>query len=266
MLQATYPGQSRASYKAMVEAQNLGPRESRIMRNWAKALVFALLLLAVPVAYADGTASPVTMKFVNVNGVNDGSYYVSPYTGTMNGNPVTLFCDDFNNDVTWNQTWQANVTSLGSNDLSNTRYGNSQNVAQLLGTDPYFNTFTSTQLYEQAAWLTTQFGQYLSNPNGANQVIALQYAIWDLFDPNAPTNAAALVWISKAQQNDGWINPNDFLIVTNTGPLTLTGQVQEFIVRTPEPGSAVLLGAGLLALAFYSRRKLHASGRSQAAA
>jgi PEP-CTERM motif len=225
------------------------------MKRVAGALLLGILLFAVPAALADET--PVTMTFVGVNGINDGAYYVSPYFGLMSSNGqnslVTLFCDDFNNDVTWNQTWQAYVTPLSSSNLSNTRYGNSADVALLLGTDPYYAIYSAAQLYAQAAWLTTQFDQYL--PNNPGQVIALQYAIWDLFDPNAPTNAGAQAWILQAELNYGSMNLNDFEIVTNVGPLCLTGQVQEFIVPTPEPGTFVLLGSGLLGLLFLARRK-----------
>ena len=86
-------------------------------------LLLAALLL-IPMAHADG---PVTMVFKSVNGVNDGQYYVSPYSGTMNGQTVTLFCDDVLNDVNFDQTWQANVTNLGTAiqniNFSPTRYG-----------------------------------------------------------------------------------------------------------------------------------------------
>jgi|SRR5271156_2539945 len=225
------------------------------MKRFSGALLLAVLLFAVPAALADET--PVTMTFAGVNGINDGAYFVSPYSGLMSSNGqntlVTLFCDDFNNDVTWNQTWQAYVTPLSSSDLSNTRYGNSLDVALLLGTDPFYSTYTAAQLYAQAAWLTEQFNQYLTSNPG--QVIALQYAIWDLFDPNAPTNAAAQAWILSAEQNYGSVNLNNFEVVTNVGPLSLTGQVQEFIIPTPEPGTFLLLGAGLLVLLFSGRRK-----------
>jgi hypothetical protein len=59
-------------------------------------------LILIPVAHADG--GPATMVFKSVNGVNDGQYYVSPYSGTMNGQTVTLFCDDVLNDVNFGQT------------------------------------------------------------------------------------------------------------------------------------------------------------------
>src|SRR4030081_1400831 len=88
--------------------------------------VLAALLLSTPFAQADSTT---TMQFTGVNGANNGVYYVSPYTGTMNygtssAQAVVLFCVDINNEVSFNQVWTANVTSLASGNFSNTRYGN----------------------------------------------------------------------------------------------------------------------------------------------
>jgi len=48
------------------------------------ARLLGLLLAAsilIPMAHADG--GPATMVFKSVNGVNDGQYYVSPYSGSM---------------------------------------------------------------------------------------------------------------------------------------------------------------------------------------
>jgi PEP-CTERM motif-containing protein len=235
------------------------------MKRFAGVLLLFVWMIAAPAALADGTS--VTMTFVGVNGINDGHYYVSPYQGMLTSNgqssPVTLFCDDFNNEVTWNQTWQANITPLSSSDLSNTRYGNAANVMLLKLSDPYYNTYSAAQLYAQAAWLTMQFNQYLSTD--PSQVIALQYAIWDLFAPNAPTNAAAQAWILSAEQNYGPVNLNNFELVTNVGPLSLTGQVQEFIIPTPEPGTNALLGAGLLGFVLLARRKAKTESHQQIA-
>ena len=97
-------------------------------------------------------------------------------------------------------------------------------------------------------------------------MIALQYAIWDLFDPNAPTDAGAQAWILSAEQNYGSVDLGNFELVTNVGPLALTGQVQEFIIPTPEPETYALLGAGLLGLVFLSRRKAKAVNLQQIAA
>ncbi len=197
-------------------------------------LVVALLL--VPFAYADGT---VNMVFTGVNGANDGHYYVSPYSGTMNGTPVVLFCDDILNDVSIGQTWTANVTNLAtaisSNNFSNTRYGG------VASSNVYSNPSVA---YEEVAWLTTQFASHTGD------YVSLQYAMWDIMNPGSePTNYGDVQdWLNQAGKNYGSINPNNFSIVTNDGKLNLTGQVQEFIVQTPEPSALALLGFGLLAL------------------
>src|SRR5271154_4319865 len=113
-----------------------------------------LLLVVTPLAHADGTT---TMQFTGVNGANNGVYYVSPDLGTMNygtssAQTVALFCVDINNDVSIGQVWTANVTNMASGNLSNTRYGSSTD-----GNPNYVNAATSLKLYEEGAWLVTQF-------------------------------------------------------------------------------------------------------------
>src|SRR5271166_3298818 len=95
--------------------------------NFFKVLgLIGVALFLACTAHADGTT---TMQFTGVNGANNGVYYVSPYTGTMNygtaaAQTVGLFCDDINNEVSIGEVWNANVTSLSSSNFSNTRYGN----------------------------------------------------------------------------------------------------------------------------------------------
>jgi hypothetical protein len=193
-------------------------------------------MILVPFAYADG---PVQMVFQGVNGANDGQYYVSPYYGTMGGQTVTLFCDDILNEISSGQSWSANVTNLGTavntNNFSQTRYGSV--AGSLVLSNPAL-------AYEEAAWLTTQFA---SNPG---DLVNLQYALWDIMNPGARGNGNSDVanWLLLASEDYGTINLSNFEIVTNVGPLTLTGQEQEFIVQTPEPGTLVLLICGMLAL------------------
>jgi PEP-CTERM motif len=212
--------------------------------------ILAALLLLTPLAQADGTT---TIQFTGVNGANNGVYYVSPYTGTLNygtssAQTVVLFCVDINNDVSMNQVWNANVTSLASGNFSNTRYGNGSVNPNLGGMNPQ-------TLYEEAAWLTTQFSSH------SGDYVSLQYALWDLMTPGAePTNYAnadgttVAQWLALAAANYGQINPASFVIATNTGALAYTGQVQEFIVQTPEPTTGVLLLFGLASMFLLFRR------------
>jgi hypothetical protein len=187
-------------------------------------------------------ADTAQMVFTGPNsaGINDGTYYVSPYSGTMNGVTVTLFCDDVLHEVYSGEKWTANVTNLGTaistlNGFANTRFGSGISAAN------------ATILYEEVAWLVTQF-----TPTDQNQWVNIQHALWDLTDPGAYGGSATLSWLDSAEMasNYGSINPNNFLIVSDVN-LTGSGSVQEFIVETtstPEPSSLVLLVSGMLAM------------------
>jgi hypothetical protein len=213
--------------------------------------VLAALLIMTPLAHADSTT---TLEFTGVNGANNGVYYVSPYTATLNygtssAQAVVLFCDDINNEVSMNQVWTANVTGLASGNFSNTRYGNGSVNPNLRGMSPQV-------LYEEAAWLVTQFSSH------SGDYVSLQYALWDLMSPGAePTTFAnaddgitVANWLALAAANYGQINPANFVIATNTGTLAYTGQVQEFIVQTPEPATGVLLLFGVVSMFLLFRR------------
>jgi hypothetical protein len=172
--------------------------------------------------------------------------------GTSNAQAVVLFCVDINNEVSFNQVWTANVTSLASGNFSNTRYGN-----PLVNTG--LGTSSATKLYEEAAWLVTQFS---SHPG---DYVSLQYALWNLMSPNNP-NAGALSfknsdgitvgqWLALAAAGYTTINPANFKILTNIGTVTYSGQVQEFMVMTPEPATflLVLVGVGSIFLFLFRR-------------
>jgi len=127
-----------------------------------------------------------------------------------------------------------------------------------LGSNPYGSS--AAMLYQEAAWLVTQFGSH------AGDYVSLQYALWNLM---SPTNASAGSlgfkgsdgitvgqWLAMAAAGYKSIDLANFQIVTNVGPLGYTGQVQEFIVRTPEPAIILLLLIGIGAMfLFVSRRQ-----------
>ena len=219
---------------------------------WMGALAFTALATQLP-------AGTVTVDFGGANGQTDSSgYLISPYTATVNNVSETIYCDDFANTVSGGQTYAANETNLSGN-LSLTRYGS---LSQTLQTQTGTQTYDGLQLYQMAAWLTTQF----KPQNAANG--AIQDTLWDLFNPNAnntnsnPPVPNSMTWLIAAEKNYSSINPSSFSILTNVNA-TYSGanQVQEFIVSTPvsqapEPASLALLGVGMIGLSIFGRRKL----------
>ncbi len=206
------------------------------------------------------SADTLSVQFTGANGQTDASgYYISPYTATVNGVSTTIYCDDFANQVSNGQQWTANLTNLGSTNLANTRYSG---ISNTLSTSPTATaTYSGAQLYEMAAWLTTQFSAPGTSGYSANGDI--QDTLWDLFNPNShntgvkPPTPSSNQWLYAAEKNYISINPAKFNILTNTqAAYSGEGQVQEFIVPTPEPSSVLLLGFGLIAIAVAGKKTL----------
>jgi hypothetical protein len=209
--------------------------------NIRNLTVLSLLVLAGLPALAD----PVDVTFTGTNGAAEFGYYVGPYYGTIDGDPVTLYCVDFINEVYQGETWEANLTPLDGGDLSNTRFGGAVGLPNAL------------TLYEEAAWLTTQ---YASNPNDYGDI---QATIWQLFDPDAPSPSSDY-WAQLAAQNYQSVDLAAFDVVTNVAPVEATGQVQEFLIDpapVPEPSSLLLLASLVALSAWLMRRRLSVTAR-----
>jgi hypothetical protein len=185
------------------------------------ALYFSVLALLI--GGVSALADPVPVTFTGVNGAAAFGYYVGPYQGTINGDPVTLYCVD------------------GSTDLSNTRYGGAVDLPNAL------------TLYQEAAWLTTQYAANM------NDVADIQATIWQLFDPSAPTPSSDY-WLDLAEADYKSVDFSDFELVTNVD-VAATGQVQEFLVDpapVPKPTSIVLFGTALILAGAFLRRRIRA--------
>ena len=151
---------------------------------------------------------------------------------------MSLYCDDFANEVNFGQTWQANLSKITTgSDLSQTRYGGVANAAVK---------------YQEIAWLDTQFSTQATSQWGD-----IHATIWQVFDPTEAPTPSSSYWLQQAQQLYSTISYDSFRVVTNEGPVTRTGQVQEFItilpsnsslnaVAAPEPATAVMMGSSFL--------------------
>lgn len=198
-----------------------------------RRLTLVLALLTTATVYA----APVNMTFVNFQSGGWQAGY--PYYATINGAPVDVMCDDWEHGGAPGDFWQANVTNLGTGDLSLLRFNQMNNALTL---------------YDEAGWLLLQ-----TEVVPQTQWTDINYAVWNIFDSTAPLPGNAQYWLTSAQQEaqNGFPGVNFYRV----GILTPVNQYdpnlnhpQEFLQIIPEPGTLLLVGSGLVGL--IARKRL----------
>ncbi len=209
-----------------------------------------LLVLAVLVVAASARADVVNVGLVRYN---RGSWqYGYPYFAVVSGvGFIPVLCDDYAHGGNPTNLWRANTTNLGSRDPLTLLRFNEEPDALLR--------------YEEAGWLLLQT---LTAPRPSWN--DLNYAIWRIFDPNAPLTLLGAWWLLQAQTaaSNGF-RGTDFSKVEILTPLnqhdpdpTHPQELMYIIQRgdspaplasTPEPASILLFGT---ADAIALRRKL----------
>lgn len=190
----------------------------------------ARLLLIVGILAFAGTAKADTVVFNGNYAFASNGYGIPAYGGTLNGQAASFYCVDFTHDITGGMSWNVALTSLTGSNFSTT----------LLG---------SQTPYLEMAWLVTQM---LGTSNTTLQAQD-QFAIWSLTGGPNPfgTNSALIAQALAAVQ--GGFTGEGFVILTPSGSYG-----QEFLVKTPEPSTLVLLGFAMVGIVILSKRKLAA--------
>jgi hypothetical protein len=148
----------------------------------------------------------------------DGPYAISPYTGTVGGSTVVLYCDDFNDNVYYGQQ-NITVYSTALPTTTNTTFQDDTRYGVANPTTAGAGYPAGTQLYEEMAWLATQ----MQNTSGANATYndkAIQEAIWTLTDDK--------------NVNDGQSPQNQ--TTTGTGTRSDSGVQQSYLAWIADAG------------------------------
>lgn len=207
------------------------------MSNTTKLRLVVAALFAVAATMA-ASADTVSVRFADLGGQVQNQMYTYPYYLTINNGPqIPMICDDYLHQSNVGDTWQAKITNLGSGNLSNTR----------------FDDLTD---YERAAYLLMQI-----NNSNQNEWGNINFAIWKIFDPkldmgHTPTGTLGPdYWYKLAKTtNLSNIDFSEVYILTPTAKHSSSGD-QEFMFLTPEPGSLLLIGGGLIGL-FAQRHRI----------
>ena len=204
-------------------------------RNTMKSLsilstIVSLLVLSLALPSAAAVAD---MQFTGLPTGNSYSGIASyPYAVTVNGGADQwMMCLGYNEHITAGETWQATVTSVGS-----------------LDPRTHLLDYGAAFLFKMAV-----------ADHGANSDV--NAATWWLFEgvPSLTPGAQSLVTAAQSRSYEQGEFADVLLYTaipgTENGNL---GTAQDFMSSTPEPGTLVLLGSGMIGMAGLLRRKLPA--------
>jgi hypothetical protein len=212
-----------------------------------KLLIFVLCLI---LSLAAGMpASADTLNISNINSLVYGTTqyageYVGPLGAALGSSAIAggITCLDIETSTNVPNSFAVYVGTLSPTvDLSQAKFATHPN-------------YTAAELfhYQEAAALIGQM------PSHTNEIGAISFAIWRIFDPGHAAGADPTLeayWLNWAAGIN--VNNYDFSSVRIYTATNTTNQ--EFMSGAaspvPIPGALVLLGAGLLRLATYWRRK-----------
>ena len=192
----------------------------------------ALLAFVLAVAFSalPAFAGSVQMQF---NGLPTGNSYSGeatyPYDISVNGGPNQwMMCIGFNEHISGGEIWRATVGSIGSLDLN-----------------------THLVDYEAAFLFEMAVADKGADPN-------IQAAVWYLFEPTFSLTPEAQGYVAWAQnqtyQQGEFGNVSLYTAIPGSENGNL-GTAQSFLASTPEPGTLMLLGSGMIGAASLLRRK-----------
>jgi hypothetical protein len=204
---------------------------------------FVFMALVVAVVFTASAASAALLEIPNLSGVSTyNGYYVGPIGATLDSKTIMdgVVCNDYATTTLIPASFAVYVGNLSIPDLTNAKFGN--DAAALLK-------------YQQAAALLYE----IRLPANSGQVGAIQYAIWNIFNPSTPDPENTSNWVAwavgivVADWNFDSVNVYSATNTTNQEFMSGAALPQDN-TPVPIPPTVYLLGAGLLGLVGLRRK------------